>query len=727
MHAGVASQSVAPTSRSCTGSDAVATRPVRLSCHEPLLSVLSVSLRKLLIGVGLGLGAALVAIALGRLSFVQTIELKTYDWRMRATADPAGARSDIVLIEIDEQSIRTLAPYFGRWPWPRTVHAHLLQFLARARPRAVLYDILFGEPDRTTFTIGDDKWTGEQSDQDLADSARRLGSVFFVGDATEAASASASAATPDATTTASALKLDASIESRPRFNPPFAALATATPGPTSNFMVLDADGVVRRYVPVVRVGDTFIPSLAVAGAMAAMNVKPSDVRLDDAGLWLGSRRLPLVTTKIPTLDGSGRYGRRLLINYRGVWSDQRHTYPTYSFLQLFLSEEKLLAGDRPDVDPAVFRDKVIIVGATAAALYDQKAVPFPQKLSGPELHAQVLDSILSNRFLTPASVPVAIAVVCAAAVATALVTTLVGTWPGVFTGLGLAGLLIAGLTQIFARGTWMPLVEPLAAVAFATFGGVVYQYAVEGREKRRVKRIFSRYVSKDVYQQLISSPTEAGLGGNRRFMTVLFTDIRGFTAVSERGEPEAIVTQLNQYFSAMVPIVFENKGTIDKFVGDMIMALYGAPLDDAAHADHAVLTALAMIEELARLNTRWASEGMPPVDIGVGINTGDMVAGNLGSESIMSYTVIGDNVNLGSRLESLTRNFQTRVIISEATRTALKGSYDIRALGEVKVKGKSLPVKVYEVVPPEAVSQVLNTYSPLTPPSDKEKAATSPH
>ncbi len=159
----------------------------------------------------------------------------------------------------------------------------------------------------------------------------------------------------------------------------------------------------------------------------------------------------------------------------------------------------------------------------------------------------------------------------------------------------------------------------------------------------------------------------------------------------------------------------------------MIMALYGAPLDDPEHADHAVLTALAMTAELARLNTEWAAQGMPALDIGVGINTGDMVAGNLGSESIMSYTVIGDNVNLGSRLESLTRNFQTRVIISEATKDALKGRYDIRALGDVTVKGKSVPVKVYEVVLPEAVSTVLNSYSPLASASDKEKAASSPH
>jgi adenylate cyclase len=176
----------------------------------------------------------------------------------------------------------------------------------------------------------------------------------------------------------------------------------------------------------------------------------------------------------------------------------------------------------------------------------------------------------------------------------------------------------------------------------------------------------------------------------------------------------------------MVPVVFAHKGTVDKFVGDMIMALFGAPLDDPDHADHAVQTALRMTEELARLNGEWAKSGMPALDIGIGINSGDMVAGNLGSESIMSYTVIGDNVNLGSRLESLTRNFQTRVIISDATRLSLKQTYDLHPLGEVTVKGKSVPVQVYEVRLPSAVSDVLNAYSPLAPAADKEKAASTP-
>jgi adenylate cyclase len=673
-------------------------------------------LRKLLVALAIGLGAALIALAAGRLPFVKTVELKSYDWRMRATADPSKARDDIVLVDIDEQSIRALAPYFGRWPWPRLVHAHLLDFLSRSRPKVVLYDILFGEPDHSKFTIGDDQWRGEESDNELAASAKKLGSVVFVGDATEEASSSASPALPPSPW----------IERRPRYNPPMPALRDVSRGAGHNLLALDADGVARRCIPFVRVGDTTIPALAVGGAIDALGLRASDLRFDADGFWLGERHVPLAASEAPTLDGGTRTVRRLPIAYRGVWPDQRRTYRTYSFVQLFQSEEQLLAGEKADVDPAAFAGKVVIVGATAAGLYDQKAVPFAQKMSGPEIHANLVDSILSGRFIMPASRSASVLLTLGAAIGVASMAVLAGTWPGVIAALVLAAGLVLGLTNLFGRGTWVPLVEPLVAVTLAAFGGVIYQYVFEGREKRRVKRLFSRYVSKDVYQQLLANPDDAKLGGVRRNMSVFFSDIRGFTAVSERGSPEAIVTQLNQYFSAMVPIVFTNRGTVDKFVGDMIMALYGAPLDDPDHADHAVQTALAMADELARLNSQWAAEGMPTLDIGIGINTGDMVAGNLGSESIMSYTVIGDNVNLGARLESLTRNFQTRIIISEATRAALKGHYEIHALGEVTVKGKSVPVKVFEVALPDPVSRVLNTYSPLAPAADKEKTAEGP-
>ena len=203
-------------------------------------------------------------------------------------------------------------------------------------------------------------------------------------------------------------------------------------------------------------------------------------------------------------------------------------------------------------------------------------------------------------------------------------------------------------------------------------------------------------------------------------MTVLFSDIRGFTTLTEKGQPEEIVHMLNEYFTRMVEIVFRHKGTVDKFVGDMVMALFGAPLDDPQHADHAVEAALDMLAELRQLNEKWVADGLDvKVDIGIGVNTGPMIAGNIGSDQIMSYTVIGDAVNLGSRLESLNKQYSTHIIISDETRQRLTGQYVFRPLGDVVVKGKTRPVAIFEVIGRSAPDTIA-AISDATPVATKE-------
>jgi adenylate cyclase len=315
-----------------------------------------------------------------------------------------------------------------------------------------------------------------------------------------------------------------------------------------------------------------------------------------------------------------------------------------------------------------------------------------------QVHAGVADDILSNRFLREGSGAARAAIVLFAAVAVGLAATMLAAFWA--TGLVVMFLVVLAwlATRLFAGGYWMNLSQPVFASSLALFGGVSYQYFVEGAEKRKMKRLFGQYVSKDVYEQLVANPELARLGGQRREMTVLFSDIRGFTTVTERGQPEEIVGMLNEYFTRMVDIVFRHRGTVDKFVGDMVMALFGAPLDDPDHADHAVQAALEMIAELQQLNKGWKAQGRyAELDIGVGVNTGTMIAGNIGSSAIMSYTVIGDAVNLGSRLESLNKQYGTRIIVSDATRRRLKGRYLYRPLGEVVVKGKTEPVAIFEV------------------------------
>ncbi len=659
--------------------------------------------RRVLAGALLGLAAAAAAFLLGLIPFVQTIELKTYDWRIRLTASPAGARRDIVMVAIDQASVRNLEPLVGRWPWPRFIHGALLDFLARAPAKAVVYDVIFAEHDRRRFTVGGEEWTGEESDQALVEATRRAGMVVHVADVAgellEGAAGgpgeggSAGAVPP----VLSAFRVSG-FERRPSLVLPFAELAAASRAIGHNLVVLDPDGPARRAVPFVEHGGRSVPSLAVAAAAIAGGLAPGDVTSDGRVLRLGARRVPLVRQDLPSFYGEKGEARRSLVRFPGgVVTGGKPTYREHSFYDLFYSEQQLLAGEKPLVDPASLEGAIVLVGTTAPGLHDLFSVPLAGKMPGMQVHASALDNLLSGHFLAPAPGWVAALILLACALGAALAVTVLGVWRGLAAGALVLAALVGGSVALFRAGTWLQVTPPFVAVALAAFGGVAYQYLVEDREKRKVKQLFSRYVSKDVCEQLMDDPSRARLGGSRREMTVLFSDIRGFTTFSEAGQPEQIVQQLNEYFTRMVEVVFAHRGTLDKFVGDAVMALFGAPLDDPDHAEHAVQAARAMIRELEALNRGWAAEGRPTLAIGVGVNTGEMVAGNIGSESIMSYTVIGDAVNLASRLESLNKQYGTSIIVSEATRSRLKGDYHVRALGEAVVKGKTKAVPIFEI------------------------------
>jgi adenylate cyclase len=636
------------------------------------------------IGAAVSLLAGALALAVGHTPFVQTIELKTYDWRMRLTARPAAPSADIVIVAMNDDSIKRLEPVVGRWPWPRLVHAAVLDFLARAPARAIVYDGLFTERDTRRFDVGGAEWTGEESDRAFAESVQAAGMVVLGADAADEGlvDQSKQIVVPLDGIPALEERWEATcVEPRPLLVPPYRELAQAARAIGHTYTILDTDGPVRRIVPYVRVDGRDVPALGVAAVAVAA---PEAL----------THRTSAIVEQVPTADGHMVEACRTLIAYRGPSSV---AFEQYSFYDLFYAEQQILEGQTPHLEPARFKDRIVVIGATASGTFDAFPTPWGLVAPGAEIHAHVIDALLHGRSIAPldglwsALLPFGLAL---AVGGTAVVAS---PWIMTLTALAAAGATTWISVRWFAAGVWMPLVTPLIATGLAFVGQLAWQYFVEGREKRQVKRLFARYVPKDVFEQLMADPEQASLGGRRRTMTVLFSDVRGFTAMSEKATPEDVVAQLNEYFSRMVDVLFAHRGTLDKFVGDMVMGLFGAPLDDPDHAEHAVQAALAMTRALDELNEQWAAEGRPVLDIGIGISTGEMVAGNIGSSAIMSYTVIGDAVNLGARLESLNKEYGTRIIISEATREALKGRYDIRPLGAVVVKGKSRPVAIYEV------------------------------
>lgn len=630
---------------------------------------------------------------LSRTRFFSTIELKTLDYRFRLLGPQHTASPGIVLAEIDDNSIKHLEPVFGRWPWSREVHGYFLRFMRRAGARAVVFDVLFTEND-VENPDGDEMFAEETGKSDSVVQA-----VFLGEQDNEQVMAKVDPRTLERFT----LPAQGRFRNFIQVDLPYQTLADATSQLGHAANALDADGPFRHYLLMASAKGRLFPSLALSAALASRGLGVDDIRLSGRTVEAGAIRAPL--------DSDWR----LPIWFNGGPG----TYQTYSYSHIVYAEGQIERGDQPGLDPALFHDKIVLVGVSATGLHDMFTTPYAGTASesarttsglrlgamaGVEVHANVLDDLLHNRYLimTPAWFNWTIGLAITALVLVAVFFTRL--MPALLIGIALLAGYLWSAQFVFGHYHYqLPVAMAFVGWSVALGLGLSYQYWIEGAEKRQVKAIFSRYVSRDVFQQLMDDPEKARLGGVRTIVTVLFSDLRGFTSMSENREPEDIVAQLNEYFSAMVELVFEHRGTIDKFVGDMVMALFNAPVGDTEHADHAIQCALAMQKRLGELNVKWKERGLPALACGVGVNTGEMIAGNVGAETIQSYTVIGDNVNLGARLESLCKEYKARIIISEFTRDLLEGAYDLKELGDVLVKGKSKPVKIFEVRVPDGL------------------------
>ena len=627
--------------------------------------------------VALAVASALIGLALSETRILQTLELKTLDLRFRLLGDQGVASSDIVLVAIDDASIKTLEPAVGRWPWPRDTHTVLISYLERAGARLLVFDLLFLERDAQN----------PEGDAAFAEATAEAGNVvhsIHLGN-------QQTVEPPADLLTRASMPSVGGFDTFAGVDFPLEPVARGATALGHVAMALDQDGPWRRYLLLAGHEDRLLPSLALITALASEGKALDSLHVVDHEVQVGETEIPLgADWRLPIWfnGGSG-------------------TYTKYSYGQLFYSELQLRESQEPGLDPDLFVDKIVIVGLSAAGLHDIFTTPYSGgrgeqgeglgKMHGLEIHANVIDDLLHGRFLRQAPFWQHLGLALLVAVVTVWLTLYAGLIAAIVGAMVVPVAYLALVQWDFGHRYQLPVVPVMLSWALALSAGFVYQYWVESAEKRRVKRIFSRYVSPDVYRELLDNPDAASLGGTRREMSVLFSDLRGFTTFSEGRTPEEVIDQLNEYFAAMVEVVFAHRGTVDKFVGDMIMALFGAPLEDAAHADNAVRCALAMQQRLRELNKTWRIDGRPELASGIGINSGEMVAGNLGSEKIQSYTVIGDNVNLGARIESLCKEFQAEILTSEFTEARLTGDYTLDELGEVTVKGKTRPVKIFRV------------------------------
>ncbi|ATX81601.1 adenylate cyclase [Mariprofundus ferrinatatus] len=480
---------------------------------------------------------------------------------------------------------------------------------------------------------------------------------------------------------------------------PFERLAEVSASIGHVYSLYDPDGAIRWEALYIKMGEDIYPSFGFEIVRIYKGLRQQDVKV-----VTGDRIILGDKIDLPT-DVSGR----ILINYLG----ERGNFPTYPAIDI-------LKGQIP---VSSLKGKIVLIGAAALGTGDIHVTPFTE-LTGVEKQATVIENILSLNYMVKEEWTTLLDVV--AIVFFAFVMALTVPYFGAFaSGLffGVLLLIYLGLTQyaFVAHNIWVHVVVPALTLSILYTTLTTYRFFTEENRARQIRSIFSRYTTEKVVDEMIEHPEMAKLGGVRRNVTVLFSDVRGFTTFSENHTPEEVVSVLNELLSEMTDVIMHWNGTLDKFVGDEIMAFWGAPGEQKNHAELATHCALHMLHRLYELHEKWEAEGREKLDIGIGLNSGEVVVGNIGSESKkMDYTIIGDAVNLGARVEALTRNYNAHLMVTEFTLaeishllpdkngTGIKdgfGHVEARRLDEVKVKGKQNAVVVYELVDMEIDSR----------------------
>jgi adenylate cyclase len=626
-------------------------------------------MKKTIIFLIIALGSSLIAFLLYRSAspFIQQVDLRLKDVRfqIRGTERPDPR---VVVVAIDNKSVKDI----GRWPWSREITASLLHALKDYGARVVALDIVFSEPQAA------------QPDRALAEAVKTSGNVtlgYFFRNEPQVVSPLVLEQVAGAQI--KQVRLEEGVVSIPipEFHHLDVNIATIGAGALDHGffnVVPDDDGLFRKTPLLALFNDAIYPSLALK---ATSRYLEREARVEVAEF--GIRTLALGELRLPVSEGGN-----LSLNYYGPGG----IFTTVSAADVIHKR----------VAESVLQNALVFVGATETGIADIRATPFDPALPGVEIHATVAANALENHFVVRDSRTAAMEM-AVIFLLPLLLALLLGTAPGTLTALGWFCFSIcaylAGNLYLFKSLYYdLSLIFPLVPLFICYTGCEAYRNLVIEKKGRYLKMAFGSYVSRDLVEEIVKNPDKLKLGGERREVTVLFSDIRGFTTLSESISPEELVSLLNSYLSPMTNIVLEERGTLDKYVGDAIMAIFNAPLDVPGHAEHSCRCAFRMLDRLKVLNRELAGKGIPELEIGIGVNTGEAIVGNMGADLRFDYTAIGDNVNLASRLESLNKHYGTRILVSESTRRQAGDSFVFREVDLVRVKGKNTPVAVYELM-----------------------------
>ncbi|HOT43750.1 MAG TPA: adenylate/guanylate cyclase domain-containing protein [Spirochaetota bacterium] len=594
------------------------------------------------------------------------------------------ARKDIIIIGIDERTIRHFSDQGIQWPFPWEIHAKFMKYIGTGKPIAILADIMFLDHKK-----GEDK---------LADAIRSARNVFLdfpfetkyidkdYGDQRERLKILYQLRFPVEPGETSPMLVEEAV-------PPTPLLSKAARGIGFANIFPGSDNVIRTMPLLLKWQNWYYPSIDLLIVMQYYGIGKDDIEIK-WGKYIKLKNLPPAKMARPNAEREIKIpiDKRgfMDVNFIGGFGSFEH-YP-YSY---FCRD-----GDMLKENNTSLKDKIVLVAAYAVTgiATDEKQSPYGATF-GIEHHANVLNTILNQNFLIKLNDTQNLIIMLVIAVLMGLIVSRISIVGSFIFTMGLAIAYMVGSYVIFDMFSYMAAFStPVIQIGLTFTLVVVYRVLTEQREKRFIKQTFSKFVSPKVVDDLLKSPEMAKLGGERKTITVLFSDIRGFTSMSEKMTPEELVDHLNLYLQAMTDIVIKYDGTLDKYVGDEIMAFWGAPVPQQDHALLACKAAIEMMSKLEEMNREWKQHNKETLDIGIGLNTGAMVVGFVGSTSRMDYTLMGDMVNLGARLEGTNKIYSTHIIISEFTYEEVKDSIVARELDLIRVKGKEKPVKIYELL-----------------------------
>jgi adenylate cyclase len=627
------------------------------------------------------LASALLVLAVAHTRALEWLEAGTYDARVRWSADQNKADKSIVIIDVDDASFNGLKDKLGRWPWSRRVWSAFVYHLAQGKPRVIAFDSIFGGQEN------------DATDQDFADRIRQSGNVVLAYSLSDSVEIGFEG--EDLNLNKLKLLERDSSPSTPRsigerfdpkqtaYNVPLDILADAAAGLGCVTSIPDVDGVNRRIA---------LQYVIQNKVLRALSLRTTDLANGTNGIFERAGRKAVRASESMPVDSAGRM---VLLWHGGSATYER--IPAWKLVASIYPQQ--FPGNRVYYPPDYFHDKIVLIGASAAGSLEARATPFSEVTPGFITHAAAIDNLLHHEAVR--SVPTwftTVTIVALALLGTALVAAMSAAWMNIVCALLVASVYwIAAYVALARFHLWLPVIAPVAALGISFGTASLIRFATTGRELRRTRNTLDRYVSPALVNYVLENIGNINLDGERKELTIFFSDVRNFTTLTEGSEPMELIHLLDEYLHAMTDVIFKYDGIVDKFIGDGILAYWGAFTPGKNHALLAAQASLEMLEKLEELNQKWTSEGRKTLRIGIGINTGNVVFGNIGRGRKMEFTVIGDPVNLASRLEGLNKDFGTSIIISEFTYNQLGESARVRPLGSVKVKGKTIETAVFEL------------------------------